>query len=315
MYESLKLHCRDFRLYIFAFDDETKRILTRLSLEHVIVIGLDAFEDDRLLSVKPSRSAAEYCWTSTPSTISYVLNNYHEPHCTYIDADIYFFSDPSVLFRELENRSIMITEHRYTPRYDLSKLSGKYCVQYITFKNDHDGVKALQWWKNACLEWCYAREEDGKFGDQKYLDDWTKRFNGIHVLDHFGGGVAPWNVQQYDILIENNILYGNVLSTGERFPIIFYHFHYLRFYDNRTIDLGDYRLSPAVRSFVYAPYVLHLDRIVKLLSAMDSSIDWYGNRESAEIPNRMTTMLKRIMKGQYNVVSFEKYRGSIEACK
>jgi hypothetical protein len=307
------MHCDKFHLYIFAFDAETKRMLTNLSLEHVTVIGLDEFENERLLAVKPSRTAAEYCWTSTPSTISHVLASYPEPHCTYIDADIYFFNDPIELFGELRERSVMITEHRYTPRYDLSKLSGKYCVQYITFKNDRDGLTALQWWENACLEWCYAREEDGKFGDQKYLDDWIKRFNGIHVLDHLGGGVAPWNVQQYDINSENEKLYGHERSTGKRFNIIFYHFHYLRFYDRRMIDLGDYRLSPAVRSFIYAPYVLHLDRIVKMLTAIDPTIDWYGNRKRAEIPNRMMTMLKRMLKNQYNVIPLGKYRKTIKA--
>jgi len=313
MYESLKRHCKDFRLYVFAFDELTQRILTGLSLEHVTVIGLDSFEDDQLRSVKSSRTPAEYCWTSTPATISYVLDHYHEPHCTYIDADIYFFANPDELFRELGNRSVMITEHRYSPQYDLSNLSGKYCVQYITFLNDENGRTALQWWRNACLEWCYAREEDGKFGDQKYLDDWTTRFEGVHVLKHLGGGVAPWNVQQYDLYNENNSLYGYDRSTGNRFPVIFYHFHYLRFYDRRLLDLGDYRLSSTVQSLVYSPYVRHLERIVQMLSAIDSSIDWYGSRESSMISKRIVTMLKRMIKGQYNVVVYDAYQKRSEA--
>ena len=33
------------------------------------------------------------------------------------------------------------------------------------------GLKALKWWRDRCLEWCYARIEDGKFGDQFYIED------------------------------------------------------------------------------------------------------------------------------------------------
>ncbi len=52
----------------------------------------------------------------------------------------------------------------------------------MTFKRN-DGELVRSWWEERCLEWCYARFEDGKFGDQKYLDDWTSRFNKqVHVL-------------------------------------------------------------------------------------------------------------------------------------
>ena len=46
-------------------------------------------------------------------------------------------------------------------------------LSVLTFKNDTNGMKALQWWRDRCIAWCYRRMEDGKMGDQKYLDDWT----------------------------------------------------------------------------------------------------------------------------------------------
>lgn len=161
------------------------------------MVSLHQFEDSELLRVKPTRTAAEYCWTSTASTILYSINTFGLQNCTYIDADMCFYSDPAALIDEMGENSVLITDHRYTAQYDQSVTSGKYCVQFVTFKNTKEGLAVLNWWRNACIEWCYNRVEEGKFGDQKYLDCWTTQFNGVHELKHLGGGVAPWNVQQY----------------------------------------------------------------------------------------------------------------------
>ncbi len=301
MYESLRAQTREFRLYIFAFDDLTATVLKSLALDHVVIIELKDFEDPVLLAVKPTRNPVEYCWTSTPSTIRYVLTTFHEPHCTYIDADLYFFGDPAALLSEMGSHSVMITEHRYTPRYDLSVLSGKYCVQYITFKNTPDGNRVLDWWRNACIDWCYAREEDGKFGDQKYLDDWTERFSGIHVLQHRGGGVAPWNAQQYKFTSGKSSIDGIEKATGKKFPLIFYHFHYLRYYDRHSIDLGDYMLTEELQQTVYYPYLRHLDSIVNRLVLSYRDYDWYGSRNMENGYHRFMLRIKRLLKRQYNV--------------
>src|SRR5258706_2554313 len=191
LYESLCRVCPSFHLYILAFDEKSKRFLKEKNYPFITVISLDEFEDQELLKVKPGRSAAEYCWTCTHSAILYCIQKYNLSSCTYIDADMIFYSDPKVLIDEMGNDSVLISEHRYTRLYDQSKTSGIYCVQFMCFKNTGEGMTVLQWWRNACLEWCYARYEDGKFGDQKYLDNWRRDFKGIHVLQHEGGGIAP----------------------------------------------------------------------------------------------------------------------------
>src|SRR5213075_3097505 len=106
-----------------------------------------------------------------------------------------------------------------------------YCVQFMCFKNNEDGLTALKWWRERCLEWCYNRVEDGKFGDQKYLDDWPERFSGIvWELKNIGGGVAPWNVQQYKFIKANkNKISGIEKNTGDNFELVFFHFHALSF--------------------------------------------------------------------------------------
>lgn len=275
MYRSLEACCDHFHLYIFAFDDACAKILNQLALPDITVISLHEFEDEKLLKIKPTRSGAEYCWTSSSSTILYCLQKFDLPHCTYIDADLYFYSDPAVLIEEMGDHAILITEHRYSPQYEKGILAGKYCVQFITFKNNTYGIKALQWWRERCLEWCYARHEDGKFGDQKYLDDWTTRFEKVWVLQHLGGGLAAWNVQQYRVQIKDGELWGMEMNTGMQFPVIFYHFHYVRFYKNGMLELGRRTLGEEVLDLIYKPYIRELvqtaEEIRKLKPGLDSN--------------------------------------------
>ena len=56
-----------------------------------------------------------------------------------------FVFHPQSLLDEfhLSKKSILITEHRYTTEYDQTVPFGIYCVQFITFRNDVDGLEAL----------------------------------------------------------------------------------------------------------------------------------------------------------------------------
>jgi hypothetical protein len=230
LYNSLVKHCDNFILYILAMDQETEDLLNKEKLNKISIIQLSQIEAfyAELTELKKIRSRAEYCWTLTPYSIQYAIKKNNLDSCTYLDSDIYFFNDPKILFDEAGSNSIIITEHRYTPICDQTGISGKYCVQFVFFKNDNNGMEALEWWRQRCREWCYSKCEDGKFGDQKYLDDWTTRFKGVYVPAHIGCGLAPWNIQQYNITNENDKLYLQDKITKKKEHIIFYHFHGLK---------------------------------------------------------------------------------------
>lgn len=267
MYQSLQKHCPDSHLYVVAFDDITYNYFQKFPQKNLTAISLEQFEDEKLLSVKSSRSGGEYCWTCTASTILYTINTFKLDHCVYIDADMRFYSNPQVLFNEWGSKSVLITEHRYTPQYDQSRVSGTYCVQFVGFKNDEEGMKAVNYWREACIEWCYARAEDGKFGDQKYLDDWTTRFNNVHVLEHLGGGIAPWNMQQYDFRREEGKIIGKEKSTGNEFVAVFFHFHGLKIFKDYITSLtGEtYEMNSSVLDLFYKPYITDLFRISMII--------------------------------------------------
>ena len=288
MYESLKKNSDDFHLYIFPFDDRSLNLLKKLDLESVTIISLKEFEDNDLLKVKNDRTKTEYCWTCTPSIIKYCIEKYQLYNCTYLDADLYFFSKPSVLIEEMGNKSVLITEHRYTKEYDQSATSGIYCVQFMTFINDANSMKVLDLWRNACNKWCYARFENGKFGDQKYLDNWTKQFVGIHELKHLGGGVAPWNIQQYKL-------------EKKPFELIFYHFHSFKYLPNDKVDLGNYKLRKTDLLMLYKPYLLHLEKIKIEILNVDDSYDYHGTSKLETDWKKPLRNLNRRIKQCYNI--------------
>lgn len=280
----------DVHLYVFAFDDKCFDVLKQMSLPHLTVISLAEFEDDALLAIKPTRTKGEYCWTCTSSTILYCIKTFGLQNCTYIDADMYFYAHPQVLIDEMpDDKHVMITEHRYTPQYDKSKLSGKYCVQFMYFDNSVCGLEVLTWWRDRCLEWCYNRHEDGKFGDQKYLDDWMERFNCVHELRHLGGGLAPWNIQRFDYQVQNNhfslTLKNNRdlnetfdYTEGEGVEPIFFHFHGVKLYQNGGAIYAPkmYILNKNTRQFLYEPYLRQLQLAQQHLYSFDTEFETVG---------------------------------------
>jgi hypothetical protein len=305
MYESLKVHTSDFHLYIFAFDDLTYEILNNLGLDKVTLVSLIEFETDELKEVKKERSKAEYCWTCTPSVISYVLENFDVHDCTYIDSDLFFYSDPSVLISEMDlhNKNVLITEHRfsYLPRLYEEKRAGRFCVQFMTFTNAESSLTVLDVWRKQCINWCYARHEDGKFGDQKYLDVWPMTYQNIHILEHQGGGVAPWNLGQYRFNRNGSSITGKVKKTGSLFEIVFYHFQYVKLLRNGSFDVGWYIIPSYVKKLFYIPYILKILDIESKLRKMNINYyTGYTNFKADNVKNFMKAVFKN--KFGYNIM-------------
>jgi len=308
LYYALEKVCHDFHIYIFAFDDQTYEILNKLKLIHATIISLNQLEDEELLRVKPTRTIAEYCWTTTPSTIYYVMQKFKVECCTYVDADVYFYLSPQIIFDEFGDNSILITEHRYSPEYiKEEKLSGKYCVQFITFRNDKYGLEALTWWKEQCIIWCYNRVEDGKFGDQMYLNDWTTRFKNVHVMQHPGGGLAGWNISQYNFFKDKEKFYGIEKRTRNKFDVVFYHFHYLKYYTNGKVQLGPRIIPESAKEYFYKPYLKELDEIEHAVVKINSQIDPHGIEKQIYYWKTPLSYIKRKLVGTHNVYKLKRF--------
>ena len=261
LYSSLlKNHKNKFHLYIIAFDKFTYDFLKKKNFKFITCVYFQDFENKELKKVKTKRTIVEYFWTSTPFVIFFFIQKYKLNSCTYLDADIYFFSDPKIIYKNQTKFSVFITSHNYHSKYDQTKTSGKYCVQYLTFKNNKEAFQILNWWKKKCIKWCYKRFEDNKFGDQKYLDLWPTKFSGVEVATHLGAGVAPWNIKRFQIKKKKLL----ILENGKGQELIFYHFHDLRiFLNNKLAFLSSYDLSQEVIDKIYKPYIKKIISIEK----------------------------------------------------
>jgi hypothetical protein len=225
LFQSLVTHCEAFQFFVLCMDREAWEQIQEARLENVFAITLGQLEEfePALLSVKNSRTTAEYYFTCGPSFIRYALMNCPvSAVLTYLDADMYFFGSPRPLLEILGSGSVGIIENRYPRRHPSWSRFGKYNVGWISFRRDEHAEACLAWWSSQCIQWCFDRTEPGKYADQKYLDEWPERFQGVRILNHKGANVAPWNYANYYFSKHENTIY------VDDAPLLFFHFQGLK---------------------------------------------------------------------------------------
>ncbi len=261
LYASLKTHAGPFRLYTLCWDEETVAALKNSKLDNVVVITPQQVEkfEPRLISVRPDRTKVEYYFTCGPAFMDLVLKfNKKINLLTYLDADLYFFSDPAPVFKEISKASVGIISHDFAPRFQYRKKNGIYNVGWVTFRKDKNGLACLKRWKEQCIEWCHTYIDGSRYADQKYLDAWPARFKGVRIIGHPGANLGPWNLGNRSLSVDNETLRVN------KKPLIFYHFHGFRelrpgLYD---LSLGPWgvRLNKILKNWIFVPYLEELNR-------------------------------------------------------
>lgn len=250
LYYSLVRHGGDFVLWVLCLDRQCLATLQLLNLPRLRLLDLADLETPELLAVKSTRSRAEYCWTLTPFTHRFVFESDDTAkRVTYLDADMFFLKSPRIIFEELEasGKSVLITDHAYAPAYDQSAEAGQYCVQFTTFTRI-SAEPVRKWWEDRCIEWCKAKYEDGKFGDQKYIESFELLFPKlVHVLQSFDLFLAPWNACRFP--------YSRCIA---------YHFHLLRLSgpDCPVTLVQGYSIPRPTISNIYIPYALMLSSVL-----------------------------------------------------
>jgi hypothetical protein len=258
--DSLERHCPEFTLTVLCLDDACLERIKSLQRQTVFPVSLTELEaaNPELLTVKGGRNRLEYYYTCGPTFIRYALNR--DPGVelmTYLDADLYFYSSPQPLFDAFEGRSIGVIGH-HLPEFRVKKKHGLFNVGWVSFRRDQDGLACLNRWRTQCVEWCYERHEGGKFADQRYLDEWPKKYNGFYEFSHHGANVAGWNAGDYRFSLRE----GRVFVDDDQ--LIFYHFHGFKKISSRIYNANLWlNLKPiprALKQVVFAEYIEKLEQ-------------------------------------------------------
>lgn len=258
-----KYHKADYRHYVLCLDNETLDILTEMKLPHVIPVRRSDFESPELLEVKKTRSLREYSWTLSSVFTKYVLDHFEDIEMvTYVDADLYFYDSPEIVFEAFKktNASILIIPHNLPPwKKEKEEIVGKYNVAFNIFRNDENGRACLKWWSDKCIEWCGEVPEPGRLGDQKYLDYFEENFKGVFVYKDKGADLASWNIRNFagKIYKKDNAVY----IDGDK--LIFFHYSSFRLFFPKSFILpsspivgayADYIMPSIERKLIYSHY-------------------------------------------------------------
>jgi hypothetical protein len=255
--------CKSLRVYdslspVYYFATEP---LLQVEFDAFESVGVKVLSIEELLGaelvayLRDSRSFLEFMWT-LPSQLLTRLWEIGESctDFTYLDADIFFFADPSIIWQEIPSNSVSVVRHNFSNRLQGVFLeSGEFNVSWVSVPNSSIGKAVASKWASDCLEMCPDKPviHNGKliYGDQRYLDYWPELYgSSLHIIEHLGAGVAPWNYEDYEFSAYAPLLVNDV-------PIIFFHFssHQFGFFLARKMG-SEYSRVKEIPKLVYDIY-------------------------------------------------------------
>jgi hypothetical protein len=278
--ESLEIHT-DANIYwtVLALDEKAAAVLRSLPNPNIEVIEFPNFPDLELRALVGRRPWREICWTSASCLLSYCIDQgLPVDFVGYVDADCFFFGNIENMIDEIpDDKSIAIHEHKFSSdRQEWLQRSGRFNVGVVLGRPDDYFSECIKNWRGQVLSRCVVNFDTGECGDQTYLNDWPSRYPALHVFKSKGAGVAPWNLNNYDISNRN----GKLMADNEE--LFFFHFHglqvryFCRFFIF-FVPASGYKLKSIPNSSIYRPYVLSSLKFLALSGSSPGSNSLTGN--------------------------------------
>ena len=286
---------------LFCVDEQSFKLAQGMGLSQCLVLSIEDFETDDMRSIKNTRSAKEYTWTFKPVALRHALKLDPElDWVVYLDADMMFFGDPDSALRNETQANCLLTPHASTAQgfVEEEEIAGGNNAGYVAFRNSEEGIRALGWWHDRCLELCPSVPTNGIYADQTYLNQIGHHFEGVVSSTHGGLNVGPWNVTRGELTKAGGKVY---LVTDE---LLVYHYQGLRIYGSGLFDLypGDLKISADMSGYIYRPYLRELSKTFERIRSLDP-VFCRGIEPLATRPKLVVNKLKRWALGMNNMAT------------
>ncbi len=202
--------------------------------------GKEPFELIRLEDLPDQQVIQIMCFYYTPFEFcnalrgmlhEYIYEQKIATYWIYLDSDILIYNSLEVIFKLLEDSSILLNPHIIEPvnQSNLDGIevkilvSGIYNSGFLGLKRTNETRKFIKWFKQRLIHYCFQRRgQEGELfmlsADQLWLNFVPHFFSETAFLVHPGANVGYWNLISDTITKKDNTYFINDQ------PILFIHF-------------------------------------------------------------------------------------------
>ena len=289
----------DVKIYVLCFDKKTLQIINKsINSKKVTAIHFNkVLNFDRSLKVAiKDRKLIDKIVTSRPIFLKLLFKKFKLRDIFLLDSDIFFFSNPVKINKYIKGAAVAFCKHNFSRNNNkLSKKYGKYNGGFIYVKSNINGFDFLNKWSLLCKKWCQFDSINGKFSDQKYLEDLSTSVKNVKILNKPEINLAPWNLEGKIIKFnEENI-------TVNKKKLIFFHFHGLRQISKRFFILGienyDFTITNKIKKILFYEYVKSLSE-----KSITREYFWTKNNLFSKLL-KVNLLFKKITKNDYLILT------------
>ncbi|MBY0369812.1 hypothetical protein K2X33_03940 [bacterium] len=121
-----------------------------------------------------------------------------------LDLDIYFLRSPAHLNQAFGTGNTLFFP-QWSDRFTWARLHGIFNSGMVGAKKGAEPF--LSWWSRACWISCELEVEQGRFGDQAFIDQALLYFDGIQIYRGLDEDIAPWNRRTLEVAKSENGLH------------------------------------------------------------------------------------------------------------